>query len=127
MCDLRMPEMSGIEFLNKAGGDCPNAAHAIEECGTITLRTRPENEHVLLEVEDTGHGIPPENLNRIFDPFFTTKAVGKGTGLGLWISTTIMKKHNGTLSVRSERGKGSVFTVRLPIQQPEVSGEENDA
>jgi signal transduction histidine kinase len=66
-------------------------------------------------ISDTGHGIPPEQIDRIFDPFFTTKASGKGTGLGLSIAYGIVTTHRGTISVRSEVGKGSTFTIRMPI------------
>jgi len=68
-----------------------------------------------VEIEDTGCGIPPENLKRIFDPFFTTKTVGKGTGLGLWISAMIIHKYSGTINVESTVGKGTKFTIQLPL------------
>jgi len=92
-----------------------NAAHAIDHQGIITVRTWEEDGYVCISVDDTGHGIPEENLNRIFEPFFTTKEVGKGTGLGLSITYDIVKKHNGEITVRSEPGKGTVFTVRIPV------------
>ncbi len=92
-----------------------NAGHAIRERGTVTIRTRVESGAAVIDIADTGEGILPEHLNRIFDPFFTTKPVGKGTGLGLWLSNSIVAKHNGTLSVVSERGKGSTFSIRLPL------------
>ena len=92
-----------------------NAAHAIEHQGIITVRSWEEDGYVCVSVADTGHGIPEENLNRIFEPFFTTKEVGKGTGLGLSITYDIVKKHNGEITVRSEPGKGTVFTVRIPV------------
>ena len=92
-----------------------NAAHAIEHQGTITVRSWHEGDHVLFSVSDTGKGIPHENMQRIFDPFFTTKEVGKGTGLGLSISYDIITKHGGQITVNSEVGKGTVFTVKLPI------------
>jgi signal transduction histidine kinase len=96
-----------------------NAAHAIEERGTITIRTGVEGSEVWVEIADTGHGIPPENLKKIFEPFFTTKPVGKGTGLGLSVSYGIVQKHHGRLEVQSEVGKGSAFRVWLPLKQPE--------
>jgi signal transduction histidine kinase len=96
-----------------------NAAHAIEERGTITLRSGVQGGEVWLEFSDTGKGIPPENLNRIFDPFFTTKPVGKGTGLGLSLSYSIIQKHHGKIEVSSEVGKGTTFRIWLPIKQPE--------
>ncbi|OGS91713.1 MAG: ATPase [Gallionellales bacterium GWA2_60_18] len=93
-----------------------NAAHAIEERGTITVRTGQQGDEVWVEVADTGKGIAPENLKRIFDPFFTTKPVGKGTGLGLSLSFGIMRKHNGRIEVQSEAGKGTAFTLWLPVK-----------
>jgi signal transduction histidine kinase len=71
---------------------------------------------VNVQISDTGVGIPPENLPRIFDPGFTTKGVGVGTGLGLSIVFQIIQDHGGTIDVVSHRGKGSTFTVRLPVQ-----------
>jgi len=94
-----------------------NAAHAIEKHGIITVRTGRDEDKVWIEVEDTGKGIPPENLSRIFDPFFTTKPVGKGTGLGLSVSYSIVEKHHGKFEVNSEVGKGSTFRVTLPMDQ----------
>jgi len=92
-----------------------NAAHAIEQQGVITVRSWEEDGYVCVSVADTGQGIPEANLNRIFEPFFTTKEVGKGTGLGLSIAYDIVKKHNGEITVRSEPGKGTEFTVRIPV------------
>ncbi len=92
-----------------------NAAHAIDQQGIITICTRYLDPFVVLTVTDTGKGIPPELRTRIFEPFFTTKDVGKGTGLGLSISYDIVKKHGGEISVESEVGVGTTFTVRLPI------------
>ena len=92
-----------------------NAAHAIEQQGVITVRSWEEDGYVCVTVTDTGQGIPEANLNRILEPFFTTKEVGKGTGLGLSITYDIVKKHNGEITVRSEPGKGTVFTVRIPV------------
>jgi two-component system, NtrC family, sensor kinase len=96
-----------------------NAAHAIDERGTITIRTGCEGDEVWVDIADTGHGIPPENLKKIFDPFFTTKPVGKGTGLGLSLAYGIVQKHHGRMEVQSEVGKGSTFRVSLPVKQPQ--------
>ncbi len=93
-----------------------NAAHAINERGTITIRTGHDDAAVWIEIQDTGQGIKAENLPRIFDPFFTTKPVGKGTGLGLSIAYGIVKKHGGEIEVRSEWGVGTCFKVTLPIK-----------
>jgi two-component system NtrC family sensor kinase len=96
-----------------------NAAEAMDGNGTLTLRTSldPNREEVVVEIADTGHGIKEEDKRRLFEPFFTTKEVGKGTGLGLAISYGIVKKHQGTIDVRSEVGQGAAFAVRLPIKR----------
>ncbi len=91
-----------------------NAAHAIEERGTITLRTGFDENNVWVDIADTGKGIKPEHLKRIYEPFFTTKPVGKGTGLGLSLAYGIVKRHHGRLEVRSELGKGTTFRITLP-------------
>ncbi|MBW8845429.1 MAG: PAS domain S-box protein [Burkholderiales bacterium] len=93
-----------------------NAAHAIVERGTITLKTRAEDEWVCIEVGDTGCGMPEEVKRRIFEPFFTTKPVGKGTGLGLSLSFSIVQKHGGRIEVDSEPGAGTRFRVWIPVQ-----------
>jgi two-component system, NtrC family, sensor kinase len=95
-----------------------NAAHAITHHGSITVRTWHEEEHALLTIADTGHGIPDDVLNKIFDPFFTTKTVGKGTGLGLTISYDIVRKHGGEITVTSSPGVGTTFTIKLPLSGP---------
>lgn len=84
--------------------------------GTITLKTRydTENNRVITQCSDTGAGIAPDIINDIFRPFFTTKEVGAGTGLGLYISHEIIKKHEGLISVKSKQGKGTTFTIDLP-------------
>ncbi len=91
-----------------------NAAQAIPEKGFIKIKTFAEDKNAIIEISDNGSGIAIEHLNKIFDPFFTTKAVGKGTGLGLWISKTIIQKHKGTLTVESEVNKGTKFRITLP-------------
>jgi signal transduction histidine kinase len=91
-----------------------NAVQAIEVHGKITIRTGQEGDNVWVEIEDTGSGIDPQNLNRVFDAFFTTKPIGKGTGLGLSLSYSIVQKHGGKIELRSELGKGTTFKVVLP-------------
>jgi signal transduction histidine kinase len=92
-----------------------NAVHAMKDGGDLTVRARREDgDRVRVEVEDTGVGIPEEDLPRIFDPFFTTKEVGKGTGLGLSVSVGIIKKHGGRISVDSKVGRGTTFSIVLP-------------
>ncbi len=93
-----------------------NAAHAIDKKGEIKISTLAYNEHVEIKISDTGSGIPPEVIPKIFDPFFTTKEVGKGTGLGLNMAYNIIKKHQGTIDVESEVGKGTTFTIRLQVE-----------
>lgn len=90
-----------------------NAVDAMPEGGVLTVRSRMENSGIAVAFEDTGVGIPPENLNRIFDPFFTTKE--KGTGLGLAVSYSIIKKLSGSLTVESEVGRGTRFLLTLPL------------
>jgi two-component system NtrC family sensor kinase len=94
-----------------------NAADAMENSGQLRLSTNYDSREGFIELgfTDTGHGISRENLEKIFDPFFTTKDTGHGVGLGLAISYGIIKEHNGTISVESEAGKGTTFTVRLPV------------
>ncbi|MBV5340038.1 MAG: response regulator, partial [Deltaproteobacteria bacterium] len=101
-----------------------NATHAIEGHGTITVRTRCNLDKVFMTVSDTGCGVPAEIRSRIFDPFFTTKEVGKGTGLGLNICYNIVKKHAGEITLESEPGVGTSFTITLPVR---VFGESEGA
>lgn len=100
-----------------------NAAHAIKDGGTIKIKTYLKDSFVYVEVSDSGRGISKKNLNKIFDPGFTTKSMGVGTGLGLSISYNIIQKHNGEIKVESEEGKGTTFTIMLPVKQAEVAAE----
>ncbi|MEW5771998.1 MAG: PAS domain S-box protein [Thermodesulfobacteriota bacterium] len=109
-----------------------NAAHAIaadpgrrpDEKGLITVRTRVEDGWAVIEVQDTGTGIPVDVRSRIFDPFFTTKEVGRGTGQGLAIARTVVAdKHHGAITFETEEGKGTTFSVRLPLEQPQEKPE----
>jgi two-component system, NtrC family, sensor kinase len=92
-----------------------NAAQSIDADGKITLSTGVDGDEVWVCIADTGSGISEKHLSRIFDPFFTTKPVGQGTGLGLSVSYSIVRKHGGQIDVTSELGQGTQFTVRLPI------------
>lgn len=99
-----------------------NASQAIEGKGEIIISTeqvekgrRSEDQFVRVTIEDTGCGIPQENIKKLFDPFFTTKPVGTGTGLGLSIVYEIIKVHNGEIDVESQPGKGSKFKVMIPV------------
>jgi two-component system NtrC family sensor kinase len=98
-----------------------NACHAMPGGGTLTLSTTiaPDNSYVCAEVKDTGCGISKENLNKIFDPFFTTK--DDGTGLGLSISYGIVENNNGQIEVKSMDGEGTIFTVKLPVDDGTVT------
>jgi signal transduction histidine kinase len=95
-----------------------NARQAISGEGEVTITTAFDREEntVVIKFADTGCGIPPDRINAIFDPFFTAKKTSKGTGLGLSISYGIVKEHGGEILVESADGKGSVFTVVLPIK-----------
>ncbi|MEV8508411.1 ATP-binding protein [Actinoplanes sp. NPDC051475] len=97
-----------------------NAAHAIGAAdrgrGRIRVSTRQEDSQVVIEVADTGTGVPPEIADKLFDPFFTTKEVGTGTGQGLaLVRTLVVDRHGGSVDFTSEQGEGTVFTVRLPV------------
>ncbi len=92
-----------------------NASQAMTEFGAIIVRSYCEDQHIIVEVEDNGSGMDAATQAKIFDAFYTTKAAGVGTGLGLSISMSIVEKHGGTLTVRSELGQGTCFTVTLPV------------
>ncbi len=94
-----------------------NAAQAMEEHGEIGISTIQDNGCIQIKISDTGTGIAKENLTKIFDPFFTTKDVGKGTGLGMNVAYNIIQKHNGTINVESTLGKGTTFTIRIPVDR----------
>lgn len=89
-------------------------AMAQTEKPTLTIRTARQEEWCVVEVTDNGAGIAPQNMGRLFEPFFTTKPVGKGTGLGLSISYSLVQKQGGSITVRSQEGAGTSFTIRLP-------------
>jgi len=117
-----------------------NASHAMPEGGSLTFTTSNINltkeycesstfnikpgEYLLLEVADTGVGIPPENLNRIFEPFFTTKELGKGTGLGLSAAFGSVVQHHGAINAYSEPGRGTIFRIYLPIINASAGNQE---
>jgi two-component system, NtrC family, sensor kinase len=92
-----------------------NAGHAIPTKGEIVLKSWHDAEFAYASVSDTGTGIPEDIRSHIFEPFYTTKDVGKGTGLGLSISYDIVKRHHGDILVESELGRGTTFTVKLPL------------
>ncbi len=102
-----------------------NSVEAMEGNGTLTLSSVSDKDKKYIHIlfTDTGPGITEEDKNRLFEPFFTTKEVGKGTGLGLAISYSIIRKHKGTIAVSSQVGKGTTFTVSLPIKSKKGNDE----
>ncbi len=92
-----------------------NSIQSITLDGEIIIKTEAKNDHIEISITDNGCGIPHDNIGKIFDPFFTTKMPGEGTGLGLSICYGIIKKHNGSIDVKSEIGTGTTFTIRLPF------------
>jgi len=96
-----------------------NAKDAMPKGGWLSVATRAEQGQAVVEVSDTGSGIPSEYLARIYDPFFTTKAIGQGTGLGLSITYGIVREHDGTIDCESSMGQGTRFTLRFPLAPAE--------
>jgi len=92
-----------------------NGCQAMSEGGTLTITLRSKGNMVELGLEDTGLGIPQDQITKIFDPFFTTKPVGEGTGLGLTVVHGIIQEHNGTIRVNSLPNQGTMFTISLPV------------
>jgi two-component system NtrC family sensor kinase len=97
-----------------------NAIDAIGENGEVRIRSEVAGNDILVHVTDNGPGMTEEQQRRVFDPFYTTKSAGKGTGLGLWISYSIIEKIGGTITVRSQKGEGACFTTQIPIVIPET-------
>jgi two-component system NtrC family sensor kinase len=101
-----------------------NALQAMPEGGVLKLRTYEDNQELKIEVQDSGCGIPPENMSRIFTPFFSTKQEIKGVGLGLAVSYGIIQRHRGRIEVKSKTDEGTTFTICLPLsQQQEILGD----
>jgi len=96
-----------------------NAQAAMENGGTLTINAKQENNDIVVDFTDTGCGIPPDKIERIFDPFYSTKP--QGTGLGLFVSFGIIEGHHGTIGVKSQVGKGTQFTIRLPTSKAQQS------
>lgn len=104
-----------------------NAIYAMQNGGILTITTRHEKNWVEIFIADTGPGIKKEYRNRIFEPFFTTKEVGKGTGLGLWISYNIIEKHDGIIAFKTATKEeseitGTTFVIKLPVTEEENGG-----
>ncbi|MDX9848048.1 MAG: tetratricopeptide repeat protein [Tenuifilaceae bacterium] len=93
-----------------------NALQAIEDCGTISIKTSVDDNNIVISITDTGCGISDENISKITDPFFSTKEPGFGTGLGLTVAENIVKEHDGSLKFRSQIGKGTTVFVYLPLK-----------
>jgi signal transduction histidine kinase len=101
-----------------------NAIQAMPGGGSIEIEvSQDSSEYIRVDVKDTGKGIKPEDLERIFDPFFTTKGVGRGTGLGLSVTYSIVKTHGGYIEVKSEVNLGTTFSVFLPVEERQVLGD----
>jgi two-component system NtrC family sensor kinase len=115
--DLPMINADGGQLQQAIIALATNAIDAMPDGGTLTFRVFAEPRRLAIEIEDTGVGIPTEDLSKVFEPFFTTKEVGKGTGLGLAVCYGIITDHGGRLSVRSTVGKGTTFTIFLPITE----------
>jgi signal transduction histidine kinase len=127
--------LNNIKFSKKVGDEIPemtvdrsgiqqvllnlfiNSIQAMPKGGDlkVLIRLSDSLKEVLIDIEDTGEGIPSDQLNNIFDPFFTTKREGEGTGLGLSVSYSIIKKHRGRIEVKSTLGQGTCFSIYLPI------------
>jgi two-component system NtrC family sensor kinase len=105
---------------------CLNAIEAMPTGGELRIQAKRVWEEAVIVVEDTGCGIPPEQLGHIFEPFYTTKEQGKGLGLGLAVVYGIVGRHRGRVEVESKQGQGTTFTIHLPLEQPAEPAEEAD-
>jgi signal transduction histidine kinase len=94
-----------------------NSFDALEEKGKLKIKTFSDDRFIVMKFMDNGKGIKTDNLEKIFDPFYSTKEVGKGTGLGLFISYNIIQIYNGTIEVTSKEGKGTTVTLKLPVPE----------
>jgi PAS domain S-box-containing protein len=106
--------INAVDAINERAA-AATAAGKEQAAKTISVATDIEDEDIVITIEDTGRGIPEEHLPQIFEPFFTTKKVGEGTGLGLWVSYGIIKSFQGNIKADSTEGKGTVFTITLPL------------
>jgi len=105
-----------------------NSIHSISETGLVTIDAREDSGMIRINFSDTGCGIPADKLKTVFDPFFTTKPLGQGTGLGLSIAHNIIWKHNGFMEVKSKVGRGTTFSIFLPVAESKINeqtGNEN--
>lgn len=104
-----------------------NAIHAMPKGGSLKVTSSETEDHIVIAITDSGHGIPPEDIPRIFDPFFTTKGIGEGTGLGLAVSISLIKKMAGDITVESLKDWGSTFRIEIPKKPPETSVTQHEA
>lgn len=124
--EIKIEESENLPLVNADEGKmqqailalATNAIDAMPEGGILIFRSFAEKHRVIVEIQDSGIGIPADNIPKIFEPFFTTKETGKGTGLGLAVSYGIITEHGGRLAVRSTVGTGTIFTIFLPIYNP---------
>jgi CheY-like chemotaxis protein len=128
MVDPNQIEQVLLNILNNAEQAIQDTGHT----GLIMVSSRQNNDRIFIEISDTGAGIPKESVSKIFDPFYTTKDVGQGTGLGLSVSYGIIQEHGGSIKVDTKQGKGSTFTIALPVIEKgavmveEISSEMDD-
>ncbi len=120
--DLPMLEIDPSQLNQVMVNLVVNAIQAMPGGGTLTIRTKSLIDTVNIIVEDTGIGMAEEEADKIFIPFYTTKGINEGAGLGLSVALGIVQSHNGSIDVRSELGKGTVFTVRLPVKEEKRNG-----
>ncbi|MDW3191039.1 MAG: tetratricopeptide repeat protein [Cytophagales bacterium] len=102
-----------------------NAEQAIKDSGSISISSSVKDQELIISIQDDGEGIPDDQLSKIGDPFFTTKSPGEGTGLGLFITYSIIQEHNGQMDVQSNKGKGTTFTITLPLHQKEMQAKKS--
>jgi two-component system NtrC family sensor kinase len=102
-----------------------NGVDATQKGGRVSITAKPDvtGDAILIQVADTGCGIPEENLPNLFAPFFTTKQLGKGTGLGLAIAYGVIKMHSGSIDVDSRVGEGTIFTIRIPRRHGDANAQ----
>jgi len=114
-CDSSQMQQVIINLVMNGAESCQYKGH-----GTVTIKTEQQDDFIVLDISDTGDGIPPEIMSKIFDPFFTTKGEGKGVGLGLSVVYGIVEAHGGDIEVNSKVGEGTIFKVTLPIKKNSV-------
>jgi two-component system, NtrC family, sensor kinase len=133
-CEVSVDVEKQLKVIGQPGQMCQvlinlisNAAYAMRDRGgALRVRAVRQLTEVAITVEDQGHGMPPEVVNRVFEPFFTTKAPGEGTGLGLSVVHGIVRSHGGKIDVSSTEGVGTTFTVRLPLVLQQAPGVAED-